>query len=117
MYPLYENGASVFHMEKRENSAVFLLVRTNGFSGEYEYCIEPENLQAYLRSLEEFDLKEQGEFCFRDMDSDSFILFQKNQYGHLQVKGQLGSSFQNTYMIFEMKADQTLIQSVIQCLR
>lgn len=117
MYPLYENESSIFHIEKRENGAVSVFVKTRGFSGEYEYCIEPENLQSYLRTLEEFDLKEQGEFYFRDMDSDSFVLFQKTQYGHMNIKGQLGSTFQNNYLIFEMEADQTLIQRVIQVLR
>jgi len=63
------------------------------------------------------DESEQGEFKFADMDSDSFIHFEKIKFGHVKISGQLGMKFRNNYLVFEMDADQTVITNLIERLK
>lgn len=68
----------------------------------------------YIQSLKQLDKMEQGKFKFSDMDSDSFVYFEKTKFGHMKISGQLGITFQNNYFIFEMDADQTVISNLIE---
>lgn len=56
-------------------------------------------------------------FRFSDMDSDSFIDFEKTKYGHIKISGQLGMTFRNNYLMFEIDAGQTVITNLIKRLK
>ena len=110
---LYQNGENAFDVYKLDNGELLVRVKVKDFSGQFAYCIEDNNLKDYISSLEELDKLEKGEFKFQDMDSDSFIYFEKTEYGHMKISWQLGMTFQNNYLIFEMDADQTVITNLI----
>ena len=114
---LYENGEKLFDIYKLENGELMVQVNVKDFSGQFAYCIEDSNLKDYISSLEELDKSEQGEFRFSDMDSDSFIYFEKTKFGHMKISGQLGMTFRNNYLMFEMDADQTVITNLIKRLK
>ena len=114
---LYQNGYNVFDICKLDNGELIVQVKVKDFSGQFVYCIEENNLNNYIQSLEQLDKSEQGEFRFSDMDSDSFIYFEKTKLGHMKISGQLGIKFRNNYLIFEMDADQTVITNLIKRLK
>jgi len=114
---LYQNGYNVFDICKLDNGELLVQVKVKDFSGQFVYCIEENNLNDYIQSLEQLDKSEQGEFRFSDMDSDSFIYFEKTKLGHMKISGQLGMKFRNNYLIFEMDADQTVITNLIKRLK
>ena len=114
---LYQNSENLFDIYKLENSELMVQVKVKDFSGQFAYCIEDSNLKDYISSLEELDKSEQGEFRFSDMDSDSFICFEKTKLGHMKISGQLGMTFRNNYLTFEMDADQTVITNLIKRLK
>ena len=114
---LYQNDENLFDIFKLENGELMVQVKVNDFSGQFAYCIEDENLADYVQYLKQLDKSEQGEFRFSDMDSDSFVYFEKTKFGHMKISGQLGFTFRNNYLMFEMNADQTVITNLIKRLK
>ena len=114
---LYHNEENVFDISKLKNGELLVQVKVKDFSGQFCYCIEDENLVDYVKHLKQLDESEQGEFKFSDMDSDSFIYFEKSKYGHMKISGQLGMKFRNNYLVFEMDTDQTVIANLIERLK
>ena len=114
---LYQNGENAFDVCNLDNGELLVQVKVKDFSGKFAYCIEDDNLADYIQSLEQLDKIEQGEFRFSDMDSDSFIYFEKTKFGHMKISGRLGMTFRNNYLIFEMDADQTVIARLIERLK
>ena len=114
---LYENNDEKFDISKLNDGTLLVQVKVKDFSGQFCYCIEDENLADYVQYLKQLDESEQGEFKFDDMDSDSFIHFEKTKVGHIKISGQLGMTFRNNYLIFEMDADQTVITNLIERLK
>ena len=114
---LYENNDEKFDISKLNDGTLLVQVKVKDFSGQFCYCIEDENLADYVQYLKQLDESEQGEFKFADMDSDSFIHFEKTKVGYIKISGQLGMTFRNNYLIFEMDADQTVITNLIERLK
>lgn len=114
---LYQNGENAFDICKIDNGELLVQVKVKDFSGQFAYCIDDDNLADYTQSLEQLDKIEQGELRFSDMDSDSFVYFEKTKFGHIKISGQLGMKFRNNYLIFEMEADQTVITNLIKRLK
>lgn len=114
---LYENNEYKFDVLKQADGTLLIKVFVKDFSGEFIYCIEDENLKEYISLLQDFDLKECGDFKLSDMDSDSYIIFEKTKYGHMNIKGRIGSTFRKNYLVFEMPADQTVVRSLIERLK
>ncbi|MBE6563832.1 MAG: hypothetical protein E7655_00955 [Ruminococcaceae bacterium] len=114
---LYENDCNIFDVSKVEDGNLLVKVCVKNFSGQYVYCIGECNLKGYIQSLQEFDKAESGTYQFYDMDSDSYIDFEKTEYGHMKISGQLGCTFGNNYLMFEMEADQTVITALIERLK
>ena len=114
---LYQNGENAFNVCKFDNGELLVQVKVKDFSGQFTYCIEDDNLIDCIKSLEQLDKVQQGDFKFSDMDSDSFLYFEKTKFGHLKISGQLGMSFRNNYLVFEMDADQTVISNLIERLK
>lgn len=114
---LYQNGDNAFDVYKLDNGELLVRVKVKDFSGQFAYCIEDNNLKDYISSLEELNKLEKGEFRFSDMDSDSYVYFEKTMYGHMKISGQLGFTFRNNYLMFDMEADQTVITNLIKRLK
>ena len=114
---LYENNDEKFDISKLNDGTLLVQVKVKDFSGQFCYCIEDENLADYVQYLKQLDESEQGEFKFAELDSDSFIHFEKTKVGHIKISGQLGMTFRNNYLIFEMDADQTVITNLIERLK
>lgn len=114
---LYQNGENAFDVCKLDNGELLVHVKVKDFSGQFAYCIEDGVLVDYIQSLEQLDKIEQGELRFSDMDSDSYVYFEKTKLGHMKISGQLGMKFRHNYLMFEMDVDQTVITNLIKRLK
>ena len=108
---------NAFDVCKLDNGEVLVQVKVKDFCGQFTYCIEDCVLREYINDLEKFDCEEQGKFKLADMDSESYIDFEKTKHGHMKISGQLGSNFRKNYLAFEMNADQTMISELIEKLK
>lgn len=113
MCNLYENDETLFDIWRLIEGGLLIKVRYKNFSGQFVYYIEDYNMKEYIESLKCLDNEEVGEFLFSDMDSESYIKFEKIKYGHMIISGLLGSPFQENYLIFKFPADQTIIRNLI----
>ena len=79
---LYQNDEYEFNVCKLDNGKLLVQVKVKDFSGQFAYCIEDDNLFDYIKSLEQLDKIQQGDFKFSDMDSDSFLYFEQYEEFH-----------------------------------
>ena len=110
---IFENEETLFDVTHLDDGGLMIRIRHNDFCGSFVYYIEEPNIIEYVESLKELDENEVGNLRISDMDSDSYIKFEKMRYGHMMISGQLGSSFKENYLFFKFPADQTIITNLI----
>ena len=113
MYNLFENNDSLFDIMQLSDGGLLIKIRYKDFNGQFVYYIEDDNIVEYIKSLKELNDGDLGELLITDMDSDSYIKLEKIKYGHIIISGQLGSAFQENYLVFKFPADQTVVSNLI----
>ncbi len=95
-----------------ENITFSLYIKSMRFSGEYKFCLYYSRITEIIFTLELMNRKLQGEVSINDLDSDSFVLLKFENDGFF-VSGRIGASYDEQFMVFKFKADQTLISLLI----
>lgn len=114
VYKLFESNEVIFDINMVDVGIMLIEVEMNDFRGKFSYCLEDEIIDKYLLLLKNLDLDDTGTLKMTDMDSDSYIVFNKLKYGHMIISGQLGCTFRKNYLMFEFEADQTIIANLIK---
>ncbi len=88
-----------------------IYVMSGKFSGRCSICISRFDLRKIIKTIKVMTKSLSGEIAIDDCESDSYLkLYFDNKLNHnLFVKGQLGGSHQTHMLIFEFKADQTIL--------
>lgn len=85
------------------------------FRGTTPFCISYKQIKETIKSLDKLHKELSGVVTILDCDSDSFIDFKIiDKVGHLEVRGQVGSSIEEHLMRFRFITDQTVIPSFIE---
>lgn len=91
----------------------FVNVKSNVFSGEYDFCISNETIELII-SNDLTNLNVEEAILIDDYDSDSFIKFTiADNLGKVIVNGFIGGSHRENNMKFEFSADQTILQNLV----
>ena len=83
------------------------------FSGASGFCIAERWLKDAISNLSEMISNLRGEYQMDDYDSDDFMCFKMKKSGHMTVTGQIGGSYNATFMKYEYCADQTVLAEII----
>ena len=105
-----------FEYEIEGYSNYKFLVKANGLSGCYSFCLSKEEKQRIKQDLECLNtMEKRGETIIPDYDSESFI---KVEYGDEQVRisGQMGNMSDENFYRFSFCVDQTIFHFLIDCL-
>jgi hypothetical protein len=74
----------------KEDYLTFLVtVRSGEFSGQSTFCIRRLILREFAEALMEMSARLIGQATLSDYDSDDFIDFSVDKYGHVKVSGQV----------------------------
>ena len=90
-----------------------LTVISGKFSGTSHFCVRRDEIEKFCEDLTKMHLSLTGSSRLSDNDSDGFIKFSVNEYGHLQVGGQVGGSHEDHFLKFRFQTDQTCIPKFI----
>jgi len=97
-----------------EGYVTFLVHVTSGlFSGESSFCIAAEALKKGVHELQSIYKLLIGEFTLHDYDSDDFIAFEMQKYGHIVIRGQVGGSHSSQYLVYKFHSDQAGLKQII----
>ena len=92
-------------------------VKTGDFSGATSLCVPIAELVKCIKDLEQSQTKLTGNVTLTDTDSDSYITFEYLNYGHAEIYGQLGGSYNDLFVKFRFQSDQTQITEIINNLK
>ena len=106
------------HLYTVEGYVTFAITVVSGkFSGASNFCISENSLADAVLTLREIYNKLSGEYQMNDYNSDDFILFEFEKYGHLKVSGQVGGSHRQQYLVYQFMTDQTVLAEIISSFR
>jgi len=88
-------------------------VESGAFSGESSFCISVDWLEDGIAALQELHHSLHGSYTFEDYDSDDFITFEMQKYGHMLISGQVGGSHRPQWLKFELLTDQAELPKII----
>jgi hypothetical protein len=94
------------------NITISIHVKTHGFAGHSEFCIQKKEIEDYIIKLRVLDNELKGLVTILDNDSDSSISFEF-EGKKLKIYGQLGGSYNNNFIKFDFSADQTIIKLLL----
>ncbi len=101
-----------------EGYATFrVFVRSGDFSGANNFCASLEKIKSTIQNLTIMYQTLKGECEMDDYDSDSFLKFELDKYGHLHISGQIGGTYDDHYMKFKFSSDQTVLEQLIRTLK
>lgn len=108
----------VEHLYTVEDYFTFnIKVKSGDFSGASNFCISKEAIFSIVKTLTEMHKELKG-FCeISDSDSDAYITFDMDKFGHMSVYGQIGGSHEEHYMKFKYSTDQTVIEKFVQLIK
>jgi hypothetical protein len=88
------------------------------FTGSDEFYLTEGQIKAFIDTLTAMhrDLKGKCEIKNTDLDSDSYIILEMGDFGHLSIVGQLGATWKDDLMKFKLSADQTILPRLTQVL-
>lgn len=115
-YVCYQSEEYVFSVFNADYGPFGVRIKSDTFSGSYVFCVERENLEHDIIKLKELINTLEGIYRLNDMDSDSYIIFEMMKYGKLAIRGMIGGSYSDNYMVFGFEADQTLLTNFIESL-
>ena len=103
------NEITVKHLYTVEKYITFhVYIMSGDFSGCSNFCTS---------ALDMLHERLYGEYTLTDYDSDDYILFQFQKYGHLKISGQVGGSQSDQFLKFSLYSDQTFLRRLITELR
>jgi len=106
------------HLYTVDNYLTFCVkVKSGLFAGASNFCIPRDKL---LSLIEQFSIMQKelaGMSEIMDSDSDAFIKFEMQKFGHLSIYGQVGGSHEDHYMRFKYITDQTVLTNMIHLLK
>jgi hypothetical protein len=91
-----------------------LIVWSGDFRGTSHFCARREQIEEMCANLRNMHVKLSGMTKLEDEDSDSFIEFEIEPNGHLNVRGQVGGTHEEHFMKFKFQTDQTCIPEFVQ---
>lgn len=94
-----------------------LSVKSGYFSGSSHFCISINQIKEFAQTLHNMFSCLSGSTQLFDNDSDSFLDFSIDKYGHVAVSGQVGGSQEDHYMRFQFVTDQTVLPEFIKELK
>ena len=115
-YICYQSEGYGFSIFSADYGPFGVRIKSDVFSGSYVFCIERENLERDIIKLKELINTLEGIYRLNDMDSDSYVIFEMVKYGKLAIRGMIGGSYSDNYMVFGFEADQTLLTNFIEAL-
>jgi len=116
---LYQSTYAELHIEHlytvEINATFSVFVKSYGFTGEYNFCMQKEQMMNTISNLKELYDSLFGSCRLIDADSDSHICIEFENK-NLKISGQLGGSYEDNFMKFSFLADQTLIKLLMNTL-
>lgn len=91
-----------------------LHVKSNGFTGTSSFCVRKDEIERFCDELLQLYSLLSGCSIINDEDSDSYVQFNVEPYGHIYVRGQVGGSHEDHYMKFCFQTDQTCLPYFIE---
>lgn len=108
----------IAHLYTVEDYLTFRIKVTSGeFSGASNFCLSKEKVLSIIEMLTNMHEVLGGGCKINDSDSDAFIAFEMEKYGHLEVYGQIGGSHEDHFMKFDYWTDQTILLNMVQALK
>jgi len=105
----------VEHLYTVEDYFTFRIrVKSGDFSGTSNFCISKEALLSIFEKLTKMHKELKGCCEINDSDSDAYITFDMDKFGHMSVYGQIGGSHEDHFMKFKYSTDQTVLEKIIQ---
>jgi hypothetical protein len=84
-------------------------VLSDNFSGTSQFCVRRDELEKMCSDLTNMHLTLSGATILDENDSDSFVKFEIQENGRLNVSGQVGGTHEDHFVKFKIQTDQTCI--------
>lgn len=91
-----------------------LTVLSDGFSGTSHFCVRREQLEEMCVDLTKMQRVLTGTTKLNDNDSDAFVEFIIESNGRLNIIGQVGGTFEDHFLKFKFRTDQTCITGFVE---
>ncbi|WP_223879781.1 hypothetical protein [Paenibacillus spiritus] len=91
-------------------------VKSGVFMGKSNFCISEEQLEIFIDSLNEINLRLSGDFRMDDYDSDAHIIFEATKLGNVVVTGQLEEVMKNTVCGSSLLLTKQYLRGLCNCL-
>ena len=102
------------YIETKQGYITFNKAVVSGeFSGSSNFCLSIDALSDAIIYINKIYVELNGEFQINDYDSNDFILFKVEKYGHVKISGQVGGTHRKQYLVYEMDTDQTFLKEII----
>jgi len=86
-----------------------LTVLSLGFGGTSDFCVRRDEIETLSSKLSTMYLNLKGKARLEDNDSDAYVEFDMESGGGLFVSGQVGGSYEDHFVRFKFRTDQTCI--------
>lgn len=92
-------------------------VKSGQFAGSSNFCMPKDEIISLIQTLTVMDKELKGICKVRDFDSDASFVIDMDKYGHVNIYGQIGGSYEDNNLKFKCAVDQTIIVRFIQILK
>ena len=82
-----------------------LTVRSGKFSGTSHFCIRKDQIEKLCTDLIDMTSSNQGHTKIEDNDSNAFVEFTMSKDGLVHIKGQIGGTHEENYLMYEFSTD------------
>ena len=118
---IYRSENTIFSLQKEFSDDCCIRIRAfikmPDFSGAYSFLFSREDVFNATENLKKVYESLSGETTLFDcVKSNAYLLIKASSSGVI-LKGQLGSSYENNYLTFEQKFDQTIIKLLSDCFK
>lgn len=114
---LTDKELAIEHLYSVEDYFTFnIWVKSGSFSGASHFCLPKEVIKLSIEKLTKMNNELTGCCEIADNDSDAYITFSMDKFGHMIVSGQIGGSQEEHFMKFRYNTDQTIIDKLVKLL-
>jgi len=108
------NRLFIEHLYAIENYHTFkVTVNSGAFAGTSNFCLSKEKISIIVEQLCNMYETLTGNCKIMDYDSDAHIIIEMENFGHMNVYGQIGGSYEEHSLKFKFSTDQTILYEVI----